>query len=114
MMDRGNREAPENASVYLGLARITLDYFGLPRIVAIKSESIGCAAERFQRLPRGNFNFPNRRLRRRAEKRGERTPEMRVTSTTVQQTNVCGVIVHVLRKNVLYNGYNIPKTGMME
>jgi hypothetical protein len=47
-------------------------------------------------------------------KRGGSTPEMGITSTTVQQANVYRVIVHVLRKNVLYNGYNIPKTEMVE
>ena len=48
------------------------------------------------------------------EKGGGSTPEMRVTSTTVQQANVYRVIVHVFRKKLLYNGYNMAGIGVLE
>ena len=52
-------------------------------------------------------------MRMSREKRGS-APEMRPTSTTVQQANVYRVIVRVSGENVLYNGYNRAKTGTIE
>src|SRR5258706_4488406 len=46
-----------------------------------------------------------------ARKRGGRAPEMRLTSTTVQQTNVGRGIAHVFRKSCCTTGTTWPESA---